>query len=383
MVKRNKNIKNICLVTEDFYPDFIGGQGIYGKNLVEQLAKKGISVTVLAENRGDRKKFWIKKKNIKLILVPFCFGNQLLLGFWEYLNFIIYERKNYYDVVHANQLSGFFFALFKPKNVGKLVLSIHNTNYDMSLETESIVKKIFYQPLIFLEAIMYRYIEGFLFNSPDEEKAFIKHYPLKNIQTKSVYLGYDRLGVNKFEKEKLNTDVKKELHLPKDAKIVLFVGRMVKRKKVETLIKAMDIINNDNVYTVLIGKGSDINRLQAISPSNVKFLGFVEDTKKYFLLADLFVLTSVAEGGFSLSVLEAASYGLPLIVSPSASGFPIIRENKNGYIVNPDNSENLAEKILLTLKNQNKFSKESLRLSKNFSWEKTARETLDFYQSLL
>lgn len=379
----------ICFITEDFYPDFIGGQGIYGKNLVENLAKKNVKVTVFAEDRGERKKYWRNKKNIKLILVPFCFGNQLVLAFLEYLSFIIYERNNYYDVVHANQLSGLLFALFKPNNVKKVVLSIHNTNYDMFLETKSLIKKILYQPLIFLERLMYRHIEGLLFCSPAEEEAFKKNYLVINKPLKIVYLGHDSSFVKTSEDKRQMTreKVRKALNLSKDAKIILYVGRIVKRKKVETLVRAANNIynyyKNYNIYILVIGQGNDLNHLKATAPPNVKFLGFVEDTKNYYLASDLFVLTSVAEGGFSLSVLEAASYGLPLIVSPSVAGFPIIEDGRNGYIVNSDDSKNLAEKIISVLKQQEEFSQESLKRSKNFTWEKCTKATAEFYQSLL
>lgn len=378
---------NPCFITEDFYPDFIGGQGIYGKNLVEKLAKNNIKVTVFAEDRGVRKKYWQDKKNIKLILVPFCFGNQLVLAFLEYLYFIIYERKNYYNIIHVNQLSGLFFALFKSKNVGKIVVSCHNTNYDMWQVEDFWLKKLLYLPLIWLEKIIYENSDGIIFNSSLEERDLLNYFQIKNKPTKSVYLSGPEINFTDIEKKQAYKKVRQKLGLETNAKIVLYLGRIVKRKKVETLIKAANNLyknyNNYKIYIIIIGQGNDLNRLKLIAPANVKFLGFVEDIKDYYLASDLFVLTSIAEGGFSLSVLEAAGYGLPLIVSPSVAGFPIVRENKNGYIVDSDDSKNLAEKILLVLKQQEKFSQESLRLSRSFTWEKTARETLNFYQSLL
>ncbi len=126
----------VCFATEDFYPDFIGGQGIYGYHLVKELVKVGCDVTVLAENKNGRAKFW-QHENIKLILVPFCFGNQLILALTQYFLFILKSSHIYFDIVHANQLSGLFFILLRPKNVGKIVVSVHNTNYDMAQKTQS------------------------------------------------------------------------------------------------------------------------------------------------------------------------------------------------------------------------------------------------------
>lgn len=394
-----QNLK-ICFVTEDFYPDFIGGQGVYGKNLVEELAKQNISVTVFAETRGERQKYWANKKNIRLILVPFCFGNQLILALFEYIYFLIYEHKNYYDIVHVNQLSGLFFILFRPKNIGKIVVSAHNTNYDMWMVEKNWLKKLLYLPLIFLEKIIYKKADGIIFNSELELRELLKYFQIKNKKTKAIHLGghsFVKASVGKarlrfgLRRGEVRDRVRKQMGLPIGAKIVLYVGRMVKRKKVETIIKAMHTIynryKNYNDYkdyipvAVLIGKGTELDHLKKIAPPNVKFLGFVENIRDYFLAADIFVTISVAEGGFTLTSVEAASYGLPLILSEQAGGNALIKENMNGYVVDPNDSDNLADKILLTLKNQEKFSKESLRISKKFTWEKTAKKTLEFYKS--
>src|SRR6266542_2191069 len=126
--------------------------------------------------------------------------------------------------MNANQLSGLFFILFKPNNVGKIVISIHNTNFDMAQETDSFLKWIFYQPLIWLEKIVYQRADGLLFNSPDEEKALKNYYNI-TILTKSVYLGVDLPNISKNEKV-LN---RRNLGFYPNQKIVLYLGRLVKR----------------------------------------------------------------------------------------------------------------------------------------------------------
>lgn len=349
----------ICFVTEDFYPGFIGGQGIYSYNLALHLQKLGHSVTVLAEDKKERRKFWNKQK-IKVLLTFFCFGNQLLLALFEYI--IFKKLKNeYFDILHANQLSGLFFVLFKPSNIGKIIVSVHNTNYDMAQKTNFKLKKLLYQMLIFLEKIVYQKADGLIFNSLDEEKALVKYYQIKN-RTKSIYL-----GVNLPKLKAKN----------KSQGIILYVGRLVKRKKVDILIRAVNLLNP--VRLIIIGQGSERKNLEKIAGSNVNFLGFVKNTRPYFLAADIFVTVSVAEGGFLLSALEAASYGLPLILSSSAAGFPIIKKGINGYIADPDDPKGLMNKIKLVLKRSVQMGKESRKIAKRFSWEQTARNTLSFY----
>ena len=98
-----KKPHNICFVTEDFYPSFIGGQGVYGKELVAGLAQKWIAVTVIAEKRNKRREFWERVARVRVLLVPFCFGNQLLLAIFQYVYFIVCYHSEQFDILHANQ----------------------------------------------------------------------------------------------------------------------------------------------------------------------------------------------------------------------------------------------------------------------------------------
>lgn len=366
-----KNL-NICFVTEDFYPNFIGGQGIYGFNLVKELGKMGCQVVVLAEDKPGRREFWDFGvfKGVRVLLVPFCFGNQLILALAEYLLFKFRCSSLYFDIVHANQLSGLFFVLLRPKNVGKIIVSAHNTNYDMAQKTDSRLKRILYQPLIWLERIVYKRADGLIFNSPLEEKELINYYKIK-IKTKSIYPGVNMPKIKRQRKANKQ-------------KIVLYVGRLVKRKKVDTLIRAIKLLKN--VKLLIIGKGVEEAALKRMANRNVEFLGFVEDTNPYFLGSDLFVTVSEAEGGFLLSGLEAASFGLPLILSESAAGFPIIKEGRNGYICTKDDPEELArliKRVIGETRIIREMREESRKIAKQFSWNKCAKNTIDFYHIVL
>lgn len=379
----------ICFVTEDFYPQFIGGQGVYGYHLVDQLSRMGHQVVVLAENREGRKKFWEMREIrgigvIRVMFVPFCFGNQLLLALWEYLIFSFKLSKEYFDILHASGLSGLFFVLFKPKNVGKVVISEWNTYAEKQQVSKSILKKVLYKPLIFLEKILYSRADGIIFDSPKEMENFAQFFSIDKPQ-RGIYLGQDRVSFTEREKNRARISLRNRLNLNYNAKIVLYIGRLVERKRVDTLIQALNEIatssdirrtpRNDkfsDVYGVIVGDGPERKKLESMASGNTSFLGWDEDIRKYYLAADLFVTVSEAEGGFLLTALEAASYGLPLILSPSAAGFPIIKEGINGFVVNPDSKE-LADKIKRVIGEIGvirEMGKESRKIARQFSWEK-------------
>lgn len=376
---------NILFVTEDFYPGFIGGQGIYGYHLVKNLAKKGHQVTVLAEKRRGRREFWKGTKNIRLIEVPFCFGNKLFLAVWEYLFFLRFCSNEYFDIVHLNGLSGLLFVLFKPKNVGKVIVMDHNTNYEMRLMTRSKLKKPIYSLLISLERRLFERADGILFNNPQEERSVKNYYKIDRIPTKAVYLGVESAKFSLKEREQTRLKVRNELGIPSGAKIVLYVGRLVERKRVDAIVKALNYARKAwpyeaNVYGVVVGEGPERQRLGRMAGENVKFMGWDADPGKYYLASDCFVTVSVAEGGFLITALEAASYGLPLILSPSAAGFPIINEGINGFIADPDDPKDLADKIKRISK---EMGEESRKLARQFSWERCVRQTVKFYRHVI
>ncbi len=376
----------ICFATEDFYPDFTGGQGIYGYHLVDELTKKGINITVLAERRGNREKFWAKFNNKTLVLfTPFCFSNQLLLALFEYLFFILKLKNDQFDILHANQLSGLFFSLHKPPNVKKVIISAHNTNYDMYQITSSRLKRLFYLPLIILEKMMYRRADGILFNSESERNALLKYYSIKHNKSAVAFLGKPNTTFTRPQRTRFRSEIRKKMNLGHEEKIVLYVGRLVKKKKVDILVQAINILHQENnkINCLIIGTGSLQKKLIQIAPPYVKILGFIKDTKPFFLASDIFVTTGVAEGGVALSALEAAHYELPLILSPSDAGVPILFDGQNGYRADPDNPKDIAQKIKKVLPMAETMGQESAKLVKPFTWEQTAEETINFYKLIL
>ncbi|MGB9680852.1 MAG: glycosyltransferase, partial [Minisyncoccia bacterium] len=115
------------------------------------------------------------------------------------------------------------------------------------------------------------------------------------------------------------------------------------------------------------------------------FTGFLKDKDLIILYqnAKAFVFPSLYEG-FGLPLLEAMSYRVPVICSATSSIPEIV--SRAGYYFNPQSPIDMAQKIydVLTKKDlQTKLIKEGMKRYKNFSWLKTAQETLRVYKSLI
>ena len=137
--------------------------------------------------------------------------------------------------------------------------------------------------------------------------------------------------------------------------IVLFVGKLTRPKHVDLLLRAFDRVQQQRANAVLwiVGDGPDRARLEAIARetnnSAVRFLGEItapHAINSLYMVADVFALPGT--GGLALN--QAMTFGKPVVVS-SADGTEedLVIDGQNGLYFEPNNSEDLARKILLLL----------------------------------
>jgi len=174
-------------------------------------------------------------------------------------------------------------------------------------------------------------------------------------------------------------------------KYVLFVGTLQPRKNIARLIEAFSKLNKSDLNLVIVGKkGWKFEEILAAPEkfgvgNKVKFLDSVtdEDLPAFYKNAICFVLPSLYEG-FGLPVLEAMQYGCPVIAS-NVSSLPEAGGNAALY-VDPLDAGDIAKKLELMINDNDlrqKFIKRGYVQVKKFSWEKTARETLNALEGLM
>lgn len=167
-----------------------------------------------------------------------------------------------------------------------------------------------------------------------------------------------------------------------------YVGGFEERKNIPFLIEAFAKLSKLNVDLVLAG-GGDTSSLQALVEDlgikeRVHFTGWVEDKNLYNLYkhAHAFVYPSYYEG-FGLQIVEAMSADCPVLCSDKTS-LPEIYGFKDGTF-DPNDISSLVQ--LMERSFNDKFYQQlkewSAKRKDKFSWEKTARQTLTVYESLL
>lgn len=181
-----------------------------------------------------------------------------------------------------------------------------------------------------------------------------------------------------------------------DKKVLTFVGTLSPRKNVELLFDVLKLLPDDIVLIVIGGDPPNmrgrIKELKALSEKKgcshrVYFLGSTTGVKKGAILArtDVFVFPSLLEG-FGMAVVEAMSLGIPCVVSNRASLPEIIQDGVCGFLADPDNPKDFAEKIKMILDNPElraRMSESAREVAKKYSWRDTARGQLEILKNVL
>lgn len=151
-------------------------------------------------------------------------------------------------------------------------------------------------------------------------------------------------------------------HVPRkrpkrNEKVILYVGRLEKRKGVEYLLKAFRKLcdDQDNVKLVIAGDGVDREKLELkaeeLKLTNIKFLGYVSETRKRKLLhdADLFCSPALYGESFGIVLLEAMASGLVTVAGNNPGYSSVMQGLGSVSLVNPKDSDQFARRLALLI----------------------------------
>ena len=303
----------------------------YKVNLYNELSEKlKILVIFIALNTSEKRSddfITLEKANFKYkVLFDGNFQDRDVLRNISKLKQILKEINYKKLLVSGWDLKEFWYLIFtnsKAKNCLALESTINESRVD---GIRGLIKKIF------LSCISIVFASGKL------------HVELLNALT---YKGKIKVtkGVGIINKPNFEP-TKREYR-----KRFLFVGRLSKVKNIEVLIT---IFNKLKDYKLtIVGTGEYEKYLKSIANKNIIFLGAIEnkDLKNKFHENDIFVLPSISET-WGLVVEEALYFGLPVIVSENCGASELIKNDINGYIFNPNDSENIKN-IILSVNDEN------------------------------
>lgn len=146
-------------------------------------------------------------------------------------------------------------------------------------------------------------------------------------------------------------EVRAEFGFPADAPVVLFAGRLAEQKRIDDLLKALDLLQHvqPELRTLIAGDGPLRSRLEETAHAydlngRVRFLGHREDVPRLIAAADLVVLPSSYEGLPNL-VLEAMTSARPVVATAAPGTTEVVVDGQTGVLVPVGNTQLLARAI--------------------------------------
>ncbi|OGZ18938.1 MAG: hypothetical protein A2175_02295 [Candidatus Nealsonbacteria bacterium RBG_13_42_11] len=198
---------------------------------------------------------------------------------------------------------------------------------------------------------------------------------------KIIYFG---VNAQKFTISPKNENLIKELRI-KNCPVVISLRNLEPIYDLETLVKAVPLVLKEfsEAKFIIIGRGSEEEKLKKLAKDlkitdSIRLLGFISNDKlpKYLRVADIYVSTSLSDGGISASTAEAMASGLPVVITDSGDNKKWIKDGENGFVIPIKNPEILAKKTIYLLKNEN------IRLKSGEINRKIIEEKYNYYKEM-
>ena len=341
------------------FPPHIGGVGVHINSLSKELLKNGEEVFVITYPHKDIKnevnKDYMDNNGIKVIgtrgiNIPGL--RSLFYVLFGTINLIRIVRKYNIDIIHGHYLypAGLIAVLGGMFTKKKVYVTSHGSDMFCLYPQHK-----FMRPII---RFVLKRVDVVLAVSESLKEEILKTN-IPNIE-KKVRLNWNTVDINEFKianndsdhhsKNNSNYNFKNELNIPKDKPIILFVGNIIKRKNVATIIDAKKQLKSGCVL-VVVGDGPLLNSLkEKVKVENVEdviFTGARNDIANVIQSSDLLILPSYSES-FGLVLIEALACGKPVIGS-NVGGIKEIITDDVGLLVEPTDSKGLANSIDLIL----------------------------------
>ncbi len=171
---------------------------------------------------------------------------------------------------------------------------------------------------------------------------------------------------------------------------IVCLARLVKYKKIDNLINAINIVKNEipNIKCKILGDGPERKSLELLVKrlnleNNVEFMGFVNHSDGAVILksSHVFCLPSIVEG-MGLVTVEAMAAQVPYVNSDIPPTVEITNNGKGGLLFKKEDYKDLANKIIILLKNKKIYNEKFLEAKeqvKIFDWSNITKNIEEIY----
>jgi phosphatidylinositol alpha-mannosyltransferase len=176
--------------------------------------------------------------------------------------------------------------------------------------------------------------------------------------------------------------------------MVLFVGRLEKRKGVSHLLRAWAHVRREmpNARLVIVGEGRPLEGYRRFAELHgmpeVELVGYVspEELLRYYHTCDVFCAPSTGQESFGIVLLEAMAAGKPIVASAIPGYQEVARHRQEALLVEPRDEIALALSLVHLLADEQlrrRLGEAGQRRAATFAWDRVADEVLAYYAELL
>lgn len=383
------------LIAADLYFPVINGVATFSRNLAKGLADRGHEVLVIAPSQTGRRYKEIDGNYVvtRTISVPMPLYQNIKVSLtpMREVKKIIDEFDP--DIIHIQMLMWIGQATMKYGN--KIGIPIVSTNHAMPENLMDNLKLLapVARPINYMLRDYGRRFHSkadFVTMPTQSAIGMFRIAEKMNVPMKAVSNGID---LSRFTDEKTPDSIYEKYDLPKDVPIVTYVGRTDAEKHIWALVKGFArALKTVKAHLLIVGDGSDRDNLENLVrdldiKDSVTFTGRVpeEDLAPLHQVGKIFAMPSPMELQ-SIATLEAMASGKPVIAINAGALSELCHDEKNGFLCEQDNDEQIGDAIATILSDselQKKFSAESLRIARENNLDFTLDQFLKIYTDLI
>jgi len=351
------------------YPTY-GGSGVVATELGKALAKRGNQIHFITYSQPARLDFF----NENLFYHEVDFTTYPLFQYPPYelalaskmVEVVQFEQL---DLLHVHYAIPHASAAFMAREILKtrgieipVITTLHGTDITLVGKDPS------YEPVV---TFSINQSDSITAVSEDLKRDTFKHFDIK----KDITVIPNFIDLERFERQ--SKDHFKKAICPNDEKLIVHTSNFRKVKRVEDVLRVFEIVNGFvHSKLLLVGDGPERTKIEGLCResehcNDVRFLGKMDAVEEVLSVSDLFLMPSEKES-FGLAALEAMACQVP-VISSNAGGIPELNiDGLSGYVCEIGDVENMAQKALHVLKDENlqKFKDGALNRAKEFDIHK-------------
>jgi glycosyltransferase involved in cell wall biosynthesis len=363
---------DIIFCTDGIFPHAIGGMQRHSRLLIEEFLKHKEVNLIVIHPHGRISVFEPSSSVREIGIIPKKSSRHYLLDCYRYSKQVFTVLQSFPGAVVYSQGLSVWYGI---KKIGsRVILNPHGLEPFQGITFRD---KLSTLPLRFIFSHLFRHAS--------------KIISLGGRLTEILARQTGKPGKIVYIPNAVNVSVKPDRLFENEKIKLLFVGRFAHNKGIDILIEAIRQLNasgyESKLQFTLVGKGPLYDKITAgYRASNLHYAGFADDEqlRNFYTTHDIMVFPTLFEG-MPTAVLEAMSYGMPVIVTDTGATTVLVNEN-NGYIIEKNNVDSLKNAIAgyvsLNAEKKKLLSENSFRkVKEEFTWPLIAEKYLELFRS--